>query len=88
MIIILMTLTGVMMGGHSNKRPSLSSPQDTPILRPRTVKNSIAEEFIGPSVSSAIGWKMYDAGKSTYLADFLDAVHLAAAPAEFAGALT
>jgi len=70
------------------KRLSLSSPEeDTPILRPKTVKNSIAKEFIGPSVSSAIGWKIYDAGKSAYLADFLEATISAAAPAEFAEAL-
>jgi len=77
-----------MDGRWKRKRPSLSSPEDTPILRPRTVKNSIAEEFIVQSVSSAIGWKIYDAGKSAYLDDFLEAAILAAAPAEFAEALT
>ena len=48
-----------------------------------------SQKFIGPIVSSDIDWKIkYDVGKSAYLADFLEAAISAAAPAEFAEALT
>jgi len=29
--------------------------------------------LIGPSISTAIGWKEYEAGRSAYLASFLEA---------------
>ena len=37
--------------------------------------------MIGPSISTAIGWKEYEAGRSAYLASFLEAAASAAAAA-------
>jgi len=41
----------------------------------------MAESLIGPSVSTAIGWKENEAGRSAYLASFLEAAASAAAAA-------
>jgi len=50
-----------------------------------TTQLSEAESLIGPSVSTATGWKENDAGRSAYLASFLKAAASAAAVTEEAG---
>jgi len=44
-------------------------------------EESMAESLIGPRVSTAIGWKENEAGRSAYLASFLEAAASAAAAA-------
>jgi len=43
------------------------------IIRPSCRRKSMAESLIGPSVSTATGWKENEAGRSAYLASFLEA---------------
>jgi len=55
-------------------------------LWPKSFKNCTANLLIGPKVSKAIGWNMYDPDNAAYFACFLDATISAAAPAEDAEA--
>ena len=45
-----------------------------------------ADSLVGPGVSKAIGWNMYDPDNAAYFACYLDAAIAAAAPAEDAEA--
>jgi len=51
------------------------------IIRPISRRKSMAESLINLSVSTAIGWKDNEAGRSAYLASFLEAAASAAAAA-------
>jgi len=51
------------------------------IIRPSCRRKSMAESLIGLSVSTAIGWKANEAGRSAYLTSFLEAAAPAAAAA-------
>jgi len=42
----------------NKKLPSRISPDCSAIRRPRSPRNVVAESLIGPSDSTAIGWKM------------------------------
>jgi len=48
-------------------------------IRPSSPRKSMAESLIGPSVSTAIGWKENEAGRSAYFTSFLEAAASAAA---------
>jgi len=62
-------------------------PETPLIFRPKSTKNSPAGELIAPSVSNAIGWNVYAAGRLQYFVIFLVAINTAAAPAYLADAL-
>jgi len=69
------------------KSPSLVSLETPLIFRPKSAKNSPADELIAPSVSNAIGWNMYAAGRLQCLVIFLVAANSAVASADLADAL-
>ena len=69
------------------EKAPLVSPEIPLIFRPKSAKNSPADELIAPSVSNAIGWNMYAAGRLQYFVIFLVAANSAAAPADLADAL-
>jgi len=63
------------------KAMCLSSWTFAEIIRPSSRRKSMAESLIGPSVSTAIGWKENEAERSAYLASFLEPAASAAAAA-------
>jgi len=65
------------------KSPSIVSPETPLIFRPKSAKNSPADELIAPSVSNV----MYAAGRLRYLVIFLVVANSAAALADLADAL-
>jgi len=60
------------------KKGDVSSWTVAEIIRPNSRRKSMAESLISPRVSTAIGWS---AGRSAYLASFLEAAGSAAAAA-------
>ena len=63
------------------KEVSLRSPDTALIFLPKMAMNSDVAGHMGPKVSMDTGWNRYLVDRSRYLAAFLEAAAVAAAPA-------
>jgi len=70
----------------NKKLPSRSSPDRSVILRPRSTRNCCADPCIGPSDSTAMGWKRNRVPRSAYLAVLCSAAVSTTDPALLAAA--